>query len=551
MSFNCSHKIISDTILLNGRFWTAEPSQPWAEAMWISGSTIHAVGLAKEIQAQSPKNCHTINLKGKLCLPGLWDAHIHFYFWSLGLGELKLQACKSREEVLVKLSLFSSENPDLAWITGTGWDESEWEDSRILNRQELDEATACGRPVLLYRKDMHTAIANTTALESSGLLDTKLEVPGGKIERDHTGLPNGILRELAINLVQKAVPPPTAGATDQALLLGSKHLHRFGITGFCDQRVKGQDDGPKAYASLARLNQLGQLQQRVSCNITPNYLPLLKALGQRAGDGDDRLRLGHVKLFADGTLGSRSAATFEPYLTESENFGMMLSSLDEISNDTEEAILAGFPVSIHCIGDRAIRSCLDILEQNINPKLSLPSPHRLEHVQILADEDLNRLASLNITASLQPVHIWDDIDNAERFLGPRSRLVHRLGALSQSQALLAFGSDGPVAEINPFHGMQAALTRQAPDRNLENSWQSQERLSIEEIVRAYTIGAVTASGCEHLTGSFKVGKGADLCVLNQDIFNLAESAETHNTILSTQVLFTMFDGQIVYSHPDW
>jgi predicted amidohydrolase YtcJ len=323
------------------------------------------------------------------------------------------------------------------------------------------------------------------------------------------------------------------------------------VTGICDQRLKDHGEGTRALAAYARLNRQELLQLRVSCNVAAHNLPLLEALGLSASLGDDRLQLGHVKIFSDGTLGSRTALMLEPFLPgpfdHHENCGLELTPQAQIRDELRRSIEIGFPVSIHAIGDRANRVCLDLFEE---ARLSGVEPpainHRLEHVQTLTDQDLPRLAELQVTASLQPGHILDDMDTAQAYLGPRARLAYRLGGLAQSGALLAFGSDAPVSEVNPFYGIHGAVCRQRPERMEQGAWFPEECLSMEQTISAYTLGAARAAGRDRLTGSLVRGKRADLVVLDRDLFELERQGIRGSEVAETRVLLTVFDGKIVH-----
>jgi len=538
-------------ILINGKIWTGEPKKPWAEALAVQGNHILAVGSDKEVNSIYPSRCPRYDLKGRLCIPGLWDAHIHFYYWSLGLKQVQLAGCTDLEDMLGRIEANLGEHKGNAWSTGWGWNETFWKNPTLPHRRDLDRITGPERPALFYRSDMHSAVANTAALNLAGLMNSSPEVEGGKIDVDEEGRPTGILRELAINLIRDHIPAPTGQHTDDALVDGIQEVHKLGITGICEQRMKDQEDGPKALAAFARLNRRRQLNLRVSCNVAAHNLPLVEALGVTSAMGDDYLRLGHIKIFADGTLGSRTAYMLEPFLPgdfdDHDNRGMILTPPDQIASELRRAAEIGFPVSIHAIGDRANRVCLDLFEELRASGAEPPViPHRIEHVQILADEDVPRLAQLEITASLQPAHILDDMDTADHYLGPRCATAYRLKGLSESGALLAFGSDAPVAEINPFYGIHGAVCRQRPDRMNRGAWQPQEVLSLEETLRAYTIGAAEAAGWARSTGSLKPGKKADLCVLDRDIFDIVAEGVKGDEIVSTKVDMTMFDGEIVY-----
>ncbi len=534
----------ADLLLTNARVWTGDPTRPWADSLAIHGN--HLVAVGQEVSAAA-----RLDLGGRLVIPGLWDAHIHFYLWSLGLSQVQLSGCGSLEDLLGRVRRFIADHPREAWIRGWGWNETGWTDPAMPTRHQLDALTGPDRPCLLYRSDMHSAVANTRALSLAGMLEPDLVVEGGVIDRDERGEPTGVLRELAISRMRDLLPDPSSSERERALLSGMERLHRLGVTSICDQRLKDHEDGRSALTAYARLHRSGQLALRVSCNVAAHHLSQLEELGLSCGIGDDRLQLAHVKIFTDGTLGSRTAWMLEPFLPgpfdDRDNCGLVLTPPEQIGQELRRALAIGFPVSIHAIGDRANRVCLDLLEQSRLSGVEPPAvPHRIEHAQTLADPDLGRLAQLGVTASLQPAHILDDMDTADAYLGERARLAYRFGGLARSRALLAFGSDAPVSDVNPFYGMHGALCRQRPDRMERGAWYGQERLSLQETLTAYTLGAATAAGRQRLTGSLVPGKRADLAVLDRDLFELERQGIVGSELADTRVLLTMVDGEVVH-----
>ncbi|MGE0495635.1 MAG: amidohydrolase [Vulcanimicrobiota bacterium] len=533
-----------DLIFTNAKIWTADEANPWADSLAIAENRILAVGRSAEM----PEGGKRIDLGGRLLLPGLWDAHIHFYYWSLGLQQIPLAGVASLAQMLERIAVYVASQPGNTWARGWGWNETYWEDSRLPHRRDLDRVTGSHRPAIFFRADMHSAVANTSALQMAGLMEPGMEVEGGVIDRDEDGSPTGVLRELAINLVRDHIPAPTGEHTDQAMLEGIARLHEVGITGICDQRMKDQEDGPKALAAMARLNRQGKLDLRVNCNIAAHNLSLLEALGLASPMGDERLRLGHVKVFADGTLGSRTAWMLEPFLGDAdkhENCGLCLTPPEQIAEELRRAVEIGFPVSIHAIGDRANRSCLDLFEQLRSDGVEPPLiPHRIEHVQMIDSADLPRLAELGLTASVQPAHVLDDMDTADAYLGERAKLAYRFAELASHGTLLALGSDAPVADYNPFYGMHGAVYRQRPDRMDRPGWFADQCLTLEQTLMGYTLGAAQAAGWSRLTGSLAPGKRADFCVLDRDLFELVEQRQS---LHETKVVMTLFDGQIVHN----
>ncbi|MBI3926606.1 MAG: amidohydrolase [Armatimonadetes bacterium] len=494
-----------------------------------------ALGEVEELRSSLPR-AELLDFADRLVVPGLWDAHIHFYYWSLSHRQVRLSGCGSSGELLSRVEAWMEACPGSSWITGWGWNETLWDPPFMPGRRELDAVTG-DRPALLWRSDMHSALANTPALEAGGLMAAGSEVEGGVVDRAADGAPTGILRELAIAPVRSRVPEPDEEAVLEAMREGVRLLHRRGVTGICDQRMKDYTDGPRAFSALARLERQRELPLRVSCNLAAHDLEHALGLGLRTGFGSDRLRLGHVKFFLDGTLGSRTAWMLEPFLEagtgRADDRGMIVTPLDELEAEVRRAHRGGLSVSIHAIGTRANRACLEVLERLPGP--TPPVPHRIEHVQFLAEEDLGRLAAVGVTASMQPAHALDDMDTVDAYLGPLGDCAYRFASLGRAGTLLAFGSDAPVADFDPFYGIRGAVLRRRPGRQ---AWYPKERMSVEDTLRAYTGGAARAAGWGDLAGRLVPGMRADLAVLDTDLF--ARPKEP------VQVLLTMFDAEIVY-----
>jgi hypothetical protein len=328
-------------------------------------------------------------------------------------------------------------------------------------------------------------------------------------------------------------------------------LHTLGITAIHDQRVKDADEGRQMWAALTALRAAGTLDLRVNSNIAAHQLPHLAALGLRSGFGDSFLRLGHVKIFADGSLGSRTAWMLEPFTpqtpAEQPNYGVVVTPPEEMAAEFRQAHELGFPISVHAIGDRANRVVLDLFEE-LATLPPLPIPHRIEHVQTIHPHDLLRLARLNITASVQPIHATDDRDLVNLYWADRGPNTYAFRSLHATGARLVFGSDAPVANPNPFLGIHAALIRRRP-HDPRPSWQAQERLQLAPILQAYTLRAAHATGWHDAIGSLTPGKYADLIVLDRDIFALAQEESRVDEIADTQILYTLFNGALVYEAP--
>ena len=545
------HHTPSSLLLTNGRIYTADPTQPWAQAVVVRDDTIVAVGSNEHMAGLCDAATHRIDLGGRLALPGLCDAHIHFHEWAMARRRLQLAAARSRQEMLTAVADYAHARGAGEWVLGQGWNESWWGESTFPTRVDLDRVTQSGQPAICLRSDMHVAVANSAALRLAGIDAATPNPPGGLIDRDAHGEPTGILRELATGLVQRLIPPPTATELQAALLEAQAELHRLGITAVHDQRTKNGSEGSHMLSALSDLASKQALHLRVNCNIAAHQLPALAALGLRSGFGNDTLRLGHVKVFSDGSLGSRTAWMLAPFAketsTEPDNFGVNVTPPEQMAAEFAQATALGFPISVHAIGDHANRVVLDIFTELRDRSAALAIPHRIEHVQTLDPADFPRLAELGITASVQPLHLVDDLGLTDRLLGERGRSTYAFGSLHRAGTRLAFGSDAPVADANPFLGIYAAAYRRAP--GTAPVWYPDEQLPMAVIVDAYTRGPAQASGWDDRVGSITPGRRADLIVLDRDLFELSQDAARADEIAATEVLLTLFDGQIVYRHP--
>jgi predicted amidohydrolase YtcJ len=536
-------------ILHSGKIYTVDDSRPWAEAVAISGRHISAVGDNEEILSTRTPDTEVLDLEGRLVLPGLCDAHIHFHEWSLGRQQLMLAGAVSKAEMLTAVNEWASEQGPDSWIIGRGWNETIWPENEMPTRAELDQVTGGRQPCILWRSDMHCAVVNSRALEIASIRKASQDPDSGVIGRAPDGSPDGRLYELAINLITPFIPIPDPAELEEVYLNGMRVLHALGITAIHSQRMKDQFEGPSSLSALLRLRERDALQLRVNHNIAAHDISSVGALGLRGGFGDDYLRLGHVKLFTDGTLGSKTAWMLEPLdsidLGDPHSHGICLTPMSEMAAVVEEAGQMGFPVSIHAIGDRANREVLDLLEELSLSISDLAIANRIEHVQIIDPVDIPRLEELNVTASLQPIHALDDMDIADNLLGGRSNHAYNFGSLVNSGALVAFGSDAPVADPNPFLGFHAALYRQRPDDMSNPPWHPDERLTLEQTIHAYTLGAAIAGGWQDVSGSISPGKRADLIVLDRDLFAVNDEPTDLRAVADTRVLVTIFDGQIV------
>jgi predicted amidohydrolase YtcJ len=536
-------------ILHNAKIYTVDESQPWAQAVAIVDNKITAVGDDRTILALKGSGTQLIDLENRLVLPGFCDAHIHLYDWSLSRNQVPLGNCASLDEMVGNIYQWVEKNRASRWVSGRGWNENDWVEKRMPARRDIESATGKHRPALFWRSDMHCAVANGAALELAGINSETPDPAGGRIGRYDDGSPNGLLWELAINLVSSLIPDPEPGELDTWIASGIAELNRLGVTAVHDQRMKDQHEGPLALASYQRLAREDKLTIRINFNVAAHDLSHLSALGIRSGFGDSTIRIGHLKLFADGTLGSQTAWMLDPFSGEKSNkaeeYGINLTPPATMAAEIQQASILGIPTSVHAIGDRANREVLDIFEELAQARPQPSIPHRIEHVQIIDPDDLPRLAKLGITASMQPIHILDDMDMADILLQDRASRAYRVGSLAKSGALLALGSDAPVADPNPFLGIHGAITRQRPDRMEVGRWYDNERITLEQALYGYTAGPALASGWHNVIGAISPGKRADMIVLDRDIFQIVDRGIKENELVDTRIEMTLFDGQFI------
>jgi predicted amidohydrolase YtcJ len=534
---------MTDLLIQNAQIYTQIPGQPWVESVLVLQGRVAAVGHLEEILELTPPSTPAIDMGGSLVLPGFTDSHIHFHDMAQRRGQVELYAASSLEDALDRIGQHAAGLPPEAWVLGYGWNESNWPDPEFPTRHELDPITG-GRPAIIWRTDLHAAVANSAALQAAGIDHGVPNPSSGIIDHDTDGLPTGVLRELAINLVRQVIPAPDEATATANLLVTAADLHRQGIVAVHDQRMKDHnEEGRQALRLYTRLHAQKRLPLRVTCNVEAANIEHLIALGLESGFGDEWVRLGFIKLFADGSLGARTAWMLEPYEGDSNNSGMYLTPPDEIARVIQRAHRHGLAISIHAIGDRANREVLDIFEEVMAAGSDHPPalPHRIEHVQSLQPEDWPRLAALDIVASPQPIHCTDDFPNTDLLWGERGRNTYAFRSLLAAGTTLAFGSDAPVASFNPWWGIHAAVTRQRGDGSPRGGWHPEQRLSVAEAVEAYTLGPAIATGQSHQQGRIAPGYLADFIVLDRDIFT-CDPAE----IRDTQVEMTILAGEIVY-----
>lgn len=535
---------MNGTLFTNGHIHTLDSDQPRAEALAAVDGRIVATGSSAEL-ASIYSNFVRVDLGGRPVCPGFTDSHIHLASYGISLRRVELRDARALSEAVSRVSAAAKRAHPGEWVRGRGWDKNLWPEDRFPTKTDLDPATG-DVPVVLMSKDGHVAWVNSAALRQAGI-DTRTPDPaGGEITRDRRGEPAGLLKEEAKGLIWKAVPAEGPETIEAGIREAMAVMHRFGVVAVHSFVGADAYEGAATFAAYQRLAASGELRLRVWMTVPEDNLDAATRSGLRTGFGDDWLRVGPVKIFADGTLGSQTAKMIEPFEGQPANTGIAIRVRDQLIDLVGRAVDAGFWCAIHAIGDQANRWALDAYEAHYEASQRAGARHRIEHVQILHPDDLPRLAQLGVTASMQPVHCTSDREIADRYWGGRSRYGYAWRSLLRTGAVLAFGSDAPVETPDPFQGLYAAVTRMRPEEPDAPPWYPEETLSIREAVEAYSVGAAAAAGRDAVSGSLTRGKYADFVVLNQDL--LAVPAED---ILQTRVLATVIGGEVVFRTPEF
>jgi len=523
-------------ILRHPRIYTGDARRPWARALAVVDGKIAGLDAEAEAWAAAPGAVVEV-VGGALVIPGLTDAHIHAMWYALSLHELNLRDL-SRATFLEAVAARARDLPPGTWITGRGWDQTLWDDAGesanpvgFPTAAELDRV-APQHPVALIAKNAHAWVVNSAALRAAHITAETPDPPHGKLGRNADGTPDGMLFEDATHLVREVIPPATLDEIVDALDVAQGRLLALGITAIHDV------DGGLAFAAFQELHYQERLQMRVVKYVRLESFDAALEAGLRSGYGDDWLRFGGLKLFADGALGSRTGAMFAPYAGEQENVGLLTLEPEQLVEVTQRAAAGGMALAIHAIGDRANALVVEALEavRDINPALR----HRIEHVQSMRPEDQARMGRAGLVASMQPIHAIHDMAMADRYLGPeRVPYAYAWRSVADAGAVLAFGSDAPIEIFDPFIGLYAAVTRRREDGFPgPEGWHPEQRLSLSEALRAYTWGAAYAVGLEARMGLLMPGYIADLAVLDHDVFALSPEA-----LLETHVVRVMVDGR--------
>jgi predicted amidohydrolase YtcJ len=526
-------------VLLNGKIWTVNDAQPRAEAVACLGGRIVAVGSNGEIRKWIGAGTEVIDLGGKLVLPGFNDAHVHFFSGGENLASVQLRDAKSEDEFRRRIAEFAAKQPAGRWITGGDWDHENWTPARLPTRQLIDAVTT-GHPVFVNRLDGHMALANSQALHLAGITRDTPDPPGGTIVRDAAGEPTGVLKDAAMERMYRTIPAPSQDQIADAVRAAMRYAAENGVTS-----VQDMSAAPEILRVYQTLLAHGGLTIRISGHQPLAAWQRLAAVGLHADFGGEKLHIGGLKGFADGSLGSTTALLFEPYLDAPNTSGLANSEMipeSKMQAHILDADRAGLQVAVHAIGDKANHIILDMYEEAERQNGARDRRFRIEHAQHLRAEDIPRFGKLHVIASMQPYHCIDDGRWAEKRIGPeRAKGTYAFRALLDSGAVLAFGSDWDVAPMVPLMGIYAAATRRTLDGKHPNGWVPEQKISVAEAIRAYTMGSAYASFDEQIKGSIEPGKLADMVVVSDDILSMP-AAEIEKTRVET----TVFDGKVIY-----
>ncbi len=538
------------TYYVHGRIYTNEPAQPWAEAMAVSDGKISCIGKMDHVLLDCggvQEGVETVQLRGQFVMPGFNDAHVHLGGAAADILAVPLTGVPSVEELQKRVADAVAQHKEGEWITGGGWDHTMWPEQKFPNRQQLD-AVAPKNPVILTHISGHVAVANSLALQHAEIDKYTPNPPGGEIEHDGRGEPTGMLKEdAAMSLVKVRIPDPSPEQRRKGIDLVFENLARNGITSVQDysdwEDFKMFRQLKDEYQVFRQMKEEGKLTVRIT-EWLPFNMPLndLQNLRAQGGTTDPWLKTGALKAFVDGAMGSRTAALLEPYSDDPSTSGILTNDPEKLRTMAIARDKAGFQLAFHAIGDRANRIALDVFEAVAKANGPRDRRDRIEHAQLVAPEDFPRFAKLNVIASMQPSHQTTDMRWAEDRVGrDRIKGAYAWATMQKNGVRLAFGTDYDVEPISPFRGLYACVTRERPEGGPKSGWEPQEKISLEDCIRAYTSGAAYAQFEEGKKGELKAGEYADFIILSNDLTKVPPSQYT-----KTSVLRTVVGGRTVY-----
>ena len=535
-------KPAADLIIDNAKVWTVDHTNPTAQAVAVLGDRIIAVGSSADVAALRGPATRLIDAGGKLLLPGFNDAHVHFVSGGRSLDEVQLNDAKSLEEFKRRIEERVRITPKGEWVEGGDWDETKWTPAKLPTKDVIDSFTP-DTPVLLSRYDGHMALANSVALRLAGITTKTPDPPGGVIVRDTQGNPTGALKDAAEDLVFKVIPPLSHDQRLRAMRRALAYTASLGVTS-----VQDMNDGNDSFADIRAYGELlqnGELTTRVYVAPAVSDWHEQAKVGIRHAFGNSYLRIGALKGFADGSLGSGTAYFFDPYSDEPDNSGLLGKQMLPLSKMRDwmiQADAADLQICTHAIGDRAISTVLDLYTEVVKANGASDRRFRIEHAQHMAEKDFARFAQLGVIASVQPYQAIDDGRWAEARIGhDRASRTYAFRTFLNHGVHLAFGTDWDVAPLNPIWTVYAAVTRATLDGKNPKGWFPEQKLTVAEAVEAYTMGSAYGEFQERVTGSITPGKLADIVILSDDIFSIDPAK-----IRDVKVLKTIVGGKLVW-----
>ena len=519
--------------VVNARVWTGDSARPWAEAFAVRGEQIATVGSSAAVRKVAG-TARVIDAAGRMVVPGFIDSHVHFIDGGFGLSSVQLRDAKTPAEFIARIKAFAATVPPGAWITGGNWDHEQW--GGELPRHDWIDSVTPNNPVWINRLDGHMSLANAAALRAARITRASREVAGGTIVRDARGEPTGVLKDNATDLVNAVMPNPPAELEDRALDTAMAYVAAQGVTSVVHMGTW------RDLAIFERAHKAGRLKTRIYAAVPLATWEQLRDTVAARGRGDAWLRIGALKGFVDGSLGSHTAAMLQPFTDAPSDTGLFVNTHEHLYEWTSGADKAGLHVIVHAIGDRAIRDQLDIFERVEKENGPRDRRFRIEHAQHIAPPDIPRFAKLGVIASMQPYHAIDDGRWAEKVIGPeRSKTTYAFRSLRDAGATLAFGSDWFVAPPTPLEGLYAAVTRRTLNDRNPTGWIPEQKISLEDALRAYTRGAAYATFTEKEKGVIAPGTLADFAIIDRDLTKVAPEA-----IRDAHIALTAVGGRVVY-----
>lgn len=520
--------------IVNARVWTGDPRRPWADAVAVTGDRISAVGSSAEVMKTVSEATRVVDARGQMLVPGFIDAHVHFIAGGFGLTSVQLRDARTRDEFIRRIELHASRLPKGAWMLEGNWDHQNW--GGELPRASWIDSVTPETPVLIQRLDGHMSLANSAAMRAAGITRDTKDVAGGEIVRDEQGNPTGIFKDNAAGLVGRVVPDPLAAQEDSALDAAMRHVAEQGVTSVHNM------GSWRDLEIFGRAHAARRLRTRIYAAVPLASWQRLRDTVVARGRGDEWFRIGALKGFVDGSLGSHTAAMLEPFTDTPTDTGLFVTRPATIYKWTKGADAAGLHVIIHAIGDRANRVLLDTYERVSAENGARDRRFRIEHAQHLAPSDIGRFAKLGVIPSMQPYHAIDDGRWADRFIGAeRAKGTYAFRSLLDANAKLAFGSDWFVAPPTPLEGIYAAVTRRTLDDARPGGWVPEQKITVEEALRAYTSGSAYAEYMEGQKGTIARGYLADLVLIDRDLTRVAPE-----TIRYARIMMTIVGGTPVF-----